>query len=95
LFDTDPQKIGHSIREIPIFHMDELEYFVKENNIDIAALTLPKQDAKEVADRLVALGIKGIWNFAQTDLEVPAHVAMENVHLSDNLYALTFHMNRK
>ena len=90
LFDNDPQKIGHSIREIPIFHMDELEVFVKENNIDIAALTLPKQYAKDVADRLVALGIKGIWNFAHLDLEVPDDVSVENVHLSDSLMRLSY-----
>lgn len=90
LFDTDEAKIGHSIREIPIFHLNELEVYMRENEVDIAALTLPKEYAKEVADRLVAAGIKGIWNFAHLDLDVPKGVSVENVHLSDSLMRLSY-----
>lgn len=90
LFDVDDDKIGRSIRDIPIFHVDELEVYVKENNVDIAILTLPKEFAKEVADRLVSVGINGILNFAHLDLDVPPNVSVENVHLSDSLMRLSY-----
>lgn len=90
MFDTDEAIIGHSIREIPIFHVNELEVYMRENDVDIAALTMPKEYAREVADRLIALGIKGIWNFAHLDLVVPDGVSVENVHLSDSLMRLSY-----
>jgi redox-sensing transcriptional repressor len=48
-----------------------------------------------VADRLCFAGVRGIWNFATADIEVPSHVALEDVHLSDSLHSLAYHMNDK
>ncbi len=90
----DETVIGSEIGGVPVLSADDLVEYVEEHNIDIGVICTPKEVAQEIADRLCFAGVRGIWNFAQTDLEVPAHVAMENVHLSDNLYALTFHMNR-
>mgnify|MGYP002546995525 CR=1 FL=1 len=70
--------------------LDELEGYLQENDIEIAALTLPKSKAEEVADVLVANGIKAIWNFAHTDLNVPDDVVVENVHLSESLMRLSY-----
>ena len=56
----------------------------------IAALTIPKTKAPEIADRLVKAGIKAIWNFAHTDLQVPDDVVVENVHLSESLMRLSY-----
>ena len=67
------------IRGIEIRSVDDLEFFIKENEIQIAALTIPKTKASEIADRLVKAGIKAIWNFAHTDLVVPDDVVVENV----------------
>ena len=58
----------------------------------MAALTIPKTKAPEIADRLVHAGIKAIWNFTAVDLELPEDVAVENVHVSDSLHALTYYM---
>ena len=58
--------------------------------MQIAALTIPKSKAPEVADRLVRAGIKAIWNFAHTDLQVPDDVVVENVHLSESLMRLSY-----
>lgn len=90
LFDIDSDKVGRSVRDIPIFHVDEMDVYVQENNVDIAVLALPKEHAKDVVDRLVAVGIKGILNFAHLDLEVPPNVSVENVHLSDSLMRLSY-----
>ena len=58
--------------------------------MQIAALTIPKTKAPEIADRLVKAGVKAIWNFAHTDLVVPDDVVVENVHLSESLMRLSY-----
>ena len=83
-------KIGLVIRGIEIRSVDDLETFIRENNIQIAALTIPKTKAPEIADRLIKAGIKAIWNFAHTDLVVPDDVVVENVHLSESLMRLSY-----
>ena len=90
LFDSDPHMQGVMVRNMPVRPMSELEDFIKENSIDIAVLTIPKESAVEVASRLIECGIKGIWNFAPIDLNIPENVALESVHLSDSLHALSF-----
>lgn len=92
LFDVNPRLEGVTIRGIPVRMVDELEDFLKNNDIDIAALTLPKSKAIEVADILVDNGVKGIWNFAHTDLSLPKDVVVENVHLSDTLMKLSYNL---
>ena len=92
LFDVNPRLEGVTIRGIPVRMVDELEDFLKNNEIEIAALTLPKSKAIEVADILVDNGVKGIWNFAHTDLSLPKDVVVENVHLSDTLMKLSYNL---
>lgn len=94
MFDNNPELYGKKIRDMEVRPMDEMEAFVKENNIDIAVLTIPKTSAVSVAEKLVATGIKGIWNFAHVDLNVPEKIQVENVHLSDSLMKLTYNLNR-
>lgn len=93
LFDINPRLIGISIRGTPIYDLDELEQFIKSNTVHIAAICTPKEKAQEVADRVIRCGVKGIWNFAATDISVPRDVIVENVHLSDSLFTLSFRMN--
>ena len=66
--------------------------FVKEQHIDIAVITVPAEKAQIVADTVSDAGIKAIWNFTAVDLELPDDVAVENVHVSDSLHALTYYM---
>ena len=95
LFDENPRLEGVTIRGIPVRMLDELEGYLQENDIEIAALTLPKSKAEEVADVLVANGIKAIWNFAHTDLALNDDVVVENVHLSESLMQLSYRLARK
>ena len=95
LFDVNPRLEGVTIRGIPVRMVDELEDFLKNNDIEIAALTLPKSKAIEVADILVDNGVKGIWNFAHTDLNMPEDVVVENVHLSESLMRLSYNIANK
>ena len=94
IFDNNPALFGKKIRELEVQPMEELETFVKENEIDIAVLTIPKASALEVAEQLARQDIKGIWNFAHIDLNLPKEIQVENVHLSDSLMKLTYNINR-
>ena len=94
MFDNNPALYGKKIRDMQVRPMEEMEQFVKENNIDIAVLTIPKNSARTVAEKLVRNGIRGIWNFAHVDLNVPKEIQVENVHLSDSLMKLTYNINR-
>lgn len=94
IFDVNPELKGKVIRDIPIRMMDELETVLQEENIDIVALTIPKTKAVEVSDILVRNGIKAIWNFAHTDLNLPKDVIVESVHLSDSLVKLSYNITR-
>ncbi|MGN1033923.1 MAG: redox-sensing transcriptional repressor Rex [Intestinibacter sp.] len=92
LFDANPKIIGLKIRDFEILDSDNIEEFVKNNNIDIAILCVPKNGAQELADRLVNAGIKGIWNFAPMDLEVPSNIIVESVNLTESLFTLSYLM---
>lgn len=94
IFDNNPVLFGKKIRDLEVQPMEELETFVKENEIDIAVLTIPKDSALEVAERLARQDIKGIWNFAHIDLNLSKEIQVENVHLSDSLMKLTYNINR-
>lgn len=83
-----------TIRGVPIRMMDELKSFVKENDVEIAVLTIPKEKAIEVANMLVDNGVRAIWNFAHTDLNLPENIIVENVHLSESLMQLSYNISR-
>ena len=93
LFDTDPTLIGNSVNGVPILPLSGLDSFCEENLVDIAALTIPKTNAAEIADRLIEHGVTAIWNFAHVDLDVRnKNVVVENVHLTDSLMQLSFNI---
>ncbi|MBQ3865577.1 MAG: redox-sensing transcriptional repressor Rex [Clostridia bacterium] len=94
VFDIDPEKIGHEVNGIMVYDTEDLVEFIENNQIDIGVICTPQESAQEVADKLCFAGVRGVWNFAPVDIEVPSHVALENVHLSDILYSLAYHMNR-
>lgn len=94
IFDVNPRLEGVTIRDVPIRMMDNMKEFIIENNIEIAVLTIPKAKAIEVADMLADTDIKAIWNFAHTDLHLPKHIIVENVHLSESLMRLSYQVGR-
>jgi len=97
LFDVNPDIKGKKIRGIEIHMIDELPEFIKDNHVEIAALTLPKSEAVHVAEILVENGVRAIWNFAHTDLNLllPEDVVVENVHLSESLMRLSYNLTTK
>lgn len=93
IFDRNPKLIGISIRDKIIQDVDNLEEFLKNNHVDIGIICVPKEQAQKIADIFVKCGIKAIWNFAPTDLNVPDDVIVENVHLSESLLTLSYRLN--
>ena len=95
LFDVNPRLKGVSINGVPILMMDELPEFVKEKEIEIAVLAVPRDQAVSVAKVLVDNGVKALWNFTYTDLHVPEHIITENVHLTDSLLQVTYKLHHE
>lgn len=93
MFDINTRLIGLKIHNVPVYDLDELTYIVNENNVDIAIITVPKENAQQVADILSGTVIKGIWNFAPVEIKVPPHIMVENVHLIDSLFTLSYKIN--
>lgn len=95
MFDQNPDLIGMAVRDVRVMPMEEMEDFIRENDIDIAVLTIPKTSAVAVAEKLVGAGIRAIWNFAHVDLNVPEGIQVENVHLSDSLMKLSYTIRKE
>ena len=94
LFDVDETLCGKTINGVRVYHMDELESFVLNNQVDIVALTIPTDAALRTSQSLYDLGVRYFWNFAHTDLELPADAIVKNVHLLDSLLELSFTISR-
>jgi redox-sensing transcriptional repressor len=94
MFDVNPKLIGLRINDIEVMDYEKLDDFLRENSVDIGIVSTTKSSAQEVVDKLCDGGVKGIWNFAPTDLNLKANIAIENVHLSDSLHSLAYYINR-
>jgi redox-sensing transcriptional repressor len=93
IFDVNPKLIGLRIRDVEVIDIDKLADFLKDTPVDIGVIAVSKNNAQAVSEVIVANGVKGIWNFAPVDLEVPEEVIVENVHLSESLLTLSCLMN--
>lgn len=94
IFDKNPALSGQMLRGIPIRHTDGLFDFCKDNSPVVAVLCIPSSAAETLAPQLVQLGIKGFWNFSHYDISNNhPNVAVENVHLSDSLMTLSYHVS--
>lgn len=91
IFDNNPETVGKNAGKIKVTGMDKLEEFCEKNKPDIAALAIPRDGTSEVAKKLEALGIKGLWNFSH--VEITSHLPVENVHLSDSLMTLAYEIS--
>lgn len=89
IFDINPKLLGLKIHDIEIQDIDNVDAFLKNNNINIAIICVPKKSAQKVAEIIIKNNVKGIWNFAPVDLVTPDDVIVENVHLSDSLLTLS------
>ena len=93
-FDCNPELFGTKIGDVEVRPIDEIEDFIEKNNIEIVVLTIPRDQAVPMAERISKCSIKAIWNFAHVDLDVPENIQVENVHLSDSLMKLSYNIDR-
>ncbi len=93
IFDNDPRKVGSKIGTMPVRHIDDLPAIVEEEDIVVGVLAVPTAAAQSLADALVDAGVKIIFNYSESLLQVPPEVT---VHTSspavDLLYALYFYL---
>lgn len=96
LFDVNKDIVGSVISGYTVLHMDKLDDYVASNKVDIAVLTLPKEVVRETAEHLASLGIKGLWNFASTEIELEgSDVVVQNVHMGDSLMTLCYELTKQ
>lgn len=90
-FDTNPRS-GTTDEGKPILHIDKLESFCKSHKVLMGIITVPAQYAQEVCDRLIHCGIKAVWNFAPTHLDVPENILVQNENMATSLAVLSMHL---
>ena len=95
-FDINPSLIGTTFGGVPIFSMDELVDYIRNNPVDVAVLTVPKEVAVSVTNTLTENGIEAIWNFTNVELTEPnSSTIVENVHFSDSLLSLSYFVSER
>ncbi len=94
IFDVSPSVIGQSIAGLTVMDMAELPAFAERVPIDIAILAVPKENASQTAQDLARVGVRGVWNFSSTELDLKSHgILVENVHMGDSLMRLMYEIN--
>ena len=95
IFDKNPKLVGLVVNDIEIKNIDNLERFMENNKVDVAALTVPGAAAQKITDRLVAAGIKAIWDFTEVPLDIPDDILLEEQLINEGLCKLSVKMNQQ
>ena len=94
LFDSKESLVGQVVKNLPIRNTSTLDEFCRENRPEAAILCIPKDAAKDIAEQLVKLGVKGFWNFSHYDLALQyPDIKVENMHFGDSLMTLSYRLN--
>ncbi len=92
IFDSNPLLEGNYLAGCIIQPVSRLEHYLSTNKVDIGVLATPREVSQEMCDRLVAQGVKGIWNFSPLRLQAPEDVVIEHMHLTESLLRLSFRL---
>ena len=92
MFDLNPLLVGQDVDGVMVYPLSEMERFCRENKVDIAVLTLPKEAAAASASEILSFGVKGFWNFTGQELCLGEDAMVENVHLGDSLMTLCYRL---
>ncbi len=95
VYDKNPDKIGRAWGDATVRDISALAEDVKQQQVDIAVLAIPADDAQEVVDRIVEAGIRAILSFAPTSLHVPPHIAVKTVNMAMELEGLSFALTNR
>ncbi len=94
LFDSNPALIGKKVGDLEIMDSKNLTDYITENKIDIMALTVPQKAVKELMVIAEKAKVGAVWNFSPADI-FSSTVVVENIHLTDSLMALSYHLGNK
>lgn len=92
-FDINPELVGTKINGIPIYHSDDFEQRIKQDGVNIGVLTVPITIAQEISDKMIAGGIKAIWNFTPFRIRVPENIVVQNTSLYAHLAVMFNRLN--
>ena len=92
LFDVNEKLIGKEVHGKKVYSIQGLNEYLGANPVDIGFIATPREAAQQAANLLMQNGVRAIWNFAPVDVSVRGDVKIENVHLSDSLYVLSYRM---
>ena len=92
-FDINPGLVGKEINGIPIYHSDEFEIKMKSCDVNIGVLTVPINIAQEITDKMIAGGIKAVWNFTPFRIRVPENIVVQNTSLYAHLAVMFNRLN--
>ena len=95
LFDQNPAIVGQRINGVEVLPVIDLETTIADRNIQIGVIAVPSGEAQSVADRMVAAGVHGVWNFAPVRIRVPESVQLVSEDLSIGLTTLSYHLRRQ
>ncbi|NLM05968.1 MAG: redox-sensing transcriptional repressor Rex [Tissierellia bacterium] len=95
IFDKSEDVIGTKIGGISVKDSADMKKTIKDKDIKIAVLTVPKENAQDVAEELVEANVKSIWNLTTADLDLKDDVIVEDVSLIDSLFTLSYFMKEK
>ena len=90
VFDNDPSKVGRKLGAFTVRPLAEIAKAAEEHVARLAILAVPADNAQDVADQLIAAGIRGLLNFAPVSLTVPRNVAVSAVDVAVQLEQLAF-----
>lgn len=95
IFDNNPAVIGKPVGRLVVEDIEKLDDFVGSRSVDIAVLAIPSKNVPSAMRKIIALGVKGIWNFSAVDLDAPPDIEIENVHLTDSLMTLSYKLSNE
>ena len=94
-FDIRKELIGNHIHGVTVLDAAGLEDYIRVHQVDVAILSTNRAYAQRVADRLIASGIRGIWNFTETEIDAhDSNVVVESIHFSDSLLELSYYLSQ-
>lgn len=93
-FDSDSDKVDMNAKH-PIYHIDQLENFCRTNKVLMGIITVPGEHAQEVCDKLISCGIKAVWTFAPSHLEVPSNILVQYENMATSLAVLSMHLRKQ
>ena len=94
-FDNDPEKVGSSLHGKPVYHVDQLHEFAENMHIKIAILSVPCEYAQKAAENIASAGLKAIWNFTNTTLNLPPDIVQQRVNMAGDLAELSVKLSGK